>query len=83
MNKETIEDRLGRLSDISKKYTASAILAGAHLCGPYAVIDYFEKGNNSKDEYGTRIKQYMNEFNHYGDGTVRKKKLKAVCEDYR
>lgn len=90
MNQKIIEKELDcDIADIrkeypvnkkSKKYTASSILAGAHLCGPYAVIDFFKKGRTARDEYGTKIEQYMNEFRGYGDDSVSKKKIKKALE---
>jgi hypothetical protein len=90
MNKEIIEKKLKvNIADIrkeysvnkkSKKYTASSILAGAHLCGPYAVIDFFKEGEVTKDENRTKITTYMNEFRGYGDSSVTKHKLKKALE---
>lgn len=65
----------------SKKYTASSILAGAHLCGPYAVIDFFKNGEVTKDENRTKITTYMNEFRGYGDDSVTKRKLKKALNN--
>jgi len=47
--------------DASKRDAQAALLAGAHLCGPWAVINYLKTGTVAQDENGTRLTEYMNE----------------------
>ncbi len=49
------------------KITSSGLLAGAHLKGAGAVIDYLKSGgkNNSRDGFGTSIESYMKQFADY------------------
>ena len=49
-------ERLG--SDI----TFSSLLAGAHLCGPFAVLAYPSMHHSIKDEIGTTIEDYFRYF---------------------
>lgn len=45
----------------SKRDAQAALLAGAHLCGPWAVISYLKTGTVAQDENGTRLTEYMDE----------------------
>lgn len=49
------------------KITESGLLAGAHLKGHNAVIQYLTTGGqcNSKDGFGTSIETYMRKFSNY------------------
>lgn len=79
MNKEIIEEALGtKIHKISEEYTASGIIAGAHLCGPYAVIKYFQNGASAADEFGTRLEEYMEEFSDYVTNSEELKLKKAL-----
>jgi hypothetical protein len=42
--------------------TKSGIVAGMHLLGPKRVINFVVHGKNSKDGYGTDVKEYMIKF---------------------
>ena len=55
-NKGIIERGLEKkLSELSSRYTEGGILCGAHLCGPYAVINFFQNGAIARDENETTI----------------------------
>lgn len=47
------------------RYTKSGILAGAHLCGANAAIDFLKDGKMSQDENGTKMTEYMRIFSGY------------------
>lgn len=61
---ETISEHEGDLIngiEISK----SGILAGAHIGGVQGVSNYFNKGNNPADLFGTSIEDYIIRFSGY------------------
>lgn len=69
---KAINDYLGRQKTfrdrgVSKTITVtlSGILAGAHLRGPYGVVDLLIKNQVSNDEFGTSILRYMDEYGGY------------------
>jgi hypothetical protein len=45
--------------------TESGILAAAHLGGPGSIVTYFERGQVSRDAFGTSITYYMVRFSGY------------------
>ena len=47
------------------KVTKAGMLAGMHLKGFGGVKDFIIKGQNSKDAYGTEVKEYMLRFNKH------------------
>lgn len=45
--------------------TKSGILAGMHLVGVKGVVDFIKYGKNSKDGFGTGVKDYLKKFKNY------------------
>lgn len=45
--------------------TKSGILAGMHLGGVKGVVDFIKYGKNSKDGFGTSVKDYLKKFKNY------------------
>jgi hypothetical protein len=45
--------------------TESGILAAAHLAGPTNVKNYFKRGDNPSDKYGTTLTKYLHKFSGY------------------
>lgn len=62
---ETRDTSLQRVLQTLPTSTLSGTLAAAHLCGPYAVVEMFLSGNHAKDEFGTSMLQYLNDFAGY------------------
>ena len=60
--KKTFKDQ-----EVSKiiTITLSGILAGAHLRGPYGVVEILLKNQVFYDEYGISILRYMDEYSSY------------------
>lgn len=54
--------------------TDSGLLAGAHLKGAGAVIEYLKSGgqNNSKDAFGTSVESYIKKFAGYDVSEITK-----------
>lgn len=47
------------------KITLSGLIAGAHLGGVGAVNDFIQTGKSAKDDYGTSVKSYIEDFQGY------------------
>jgi hypothetical protein len=45
--------------------TPSGLLAGSHLVGIQGLINFIEKGRDTRDGNGVRVSQYMNKFKGY------------------
>lgn len=43
---------------------AAAVMAAAHLCGPWALLDHLERGTMPADETGTMLTTYLRQFAH-------------------
>lgn len=52
---------------VLRQHTQGALLAGAHLCGPTAVVNYLLRGVVAQDENGTRLTEYMDEGSRFSN----------------
>lgn len=57
MNERRLK-QMGLISDKSSEAERYAALAGAHLGGPGGVRNLLKKGKNTKDAYGTGVRDY-------------------------
>jgi hypothetical protein len=70
-NGSSIDFHLGKdtaelsLSDRQIRVTRSGLLAGAHLRGAQAIVDWLLRGQENPDERGTSIVDYVDEFGGY------------------